>query len=53
MKLRPGDRVRHRRRDQYGTYQGPAAHPDDAWVRFDGELDAEVVSRHQLAKVAG
>ena len=50
-KLRIGDRIRHRRRDQYGTYGGVTSDPTVAWVTFDGELDPVKVSRDQLAKV--
>ncbi len=53
-KLRIDDRVRHRGRDQYGTYKGPddTPDPDAVWVRFDGGDDDEKVSREQLSKVA-
>ena len=59
MKLHYNDKIRHRRRDQYGifkgdTYQGvPAGDADTVWVIFDDEDTAERVSRDQLAKVVG
>ena len=49
-KLAPGDRVRHRRRDQYGTFVSKTVDPDTVWVEFD-DGEEEKVSRDQLAKV--
>lgn len=53
MKLRTGDRIRHRRRNQYGTYMGPSTRECDAEVKFDGDDFVQIVSRDQLAKVMG
>jgi hypothetical protein len=59
MRLDYNDRIRHRRRDQYGTFKGdtyngvPAGDAVTVWVVFDGEDTAERVSRDQLAKVIG
>jgi hypothetical protein len=59
MRLTTGDQIRHRRRNQYGTFHGdtfngvPAGDADTVWVVFDGSDTAERVSRHQLAKVVG
>lgn len=54
MKIRPGDKVRHRRRDQYGVYSSDVAgDPDSAMVTFEGDDVPTKVSRDQLAKVMG
>lgn len=50
MNLRPGDYVRHRRRDEYGVFVSKTSDPETVIVKFDGG-DEEKVSRSQLAKV--
>lgn len=46
-----GDRVYHRYRHQYGTFEGLTVQ-GDVWVRFDGEPDSVLVARELLSKVA-
>jgi len=55
MELSPGDRVYHRRRDEYGIFRAvDEADPSGGtvWVEFDSG-DTLMVSRDWLSKVVG
>lgn len=45
-RLRIGDRVYHRTRQEHGTYEGRASDPAVCWVMFDGQPEADRVSKH-------